>query len=137
MRPYIVQKIYDESEEITIQPEAIGRVVSEETAQEVQGMMEVVVREGEAKWWFDQVKMYSIAGKTGTAQIPYKDKAGYYDDKTNVTFVGFSPVHDAKMIMIVRLEEPKTDTFSASTAVPAWIDIYKEIVLDLGIAPES
>ena len=53
-----------------------------------------------------------------------------------MTFVGFSPVHDPKMIMIVRLEEPKTHTLSAYTVVPVWIDIYKNIVLDLGIAPE-
>ena len=97
--------------------------------------MEGVVREGEAKWWFEQVSEYSIAGKTGTAQIPYKDRYGYQEDKTNVTFVGFSPVHDPTMIMIVRLEEPTSHTLSAYTVVPVWIDIYKNIALDLGIAP--
>ena len=136
MRPYIAQKIYDDEEEILIEPEAIERVVSEETARNVQDMMVSVVREGDASYWFQELSQYDIAGKTGTAQIPYKDRYGYHEDRTNVTFVGFSPVHDAKMIMIVRLEEPKTNTLSAYTVVPVWVDIYEDIALDLGIAPK-
>ncbi|MDD3661882.1 MAG: penicillin-binding protein 2 [Candidatus Dojkabacteria bacterium] len=135
MRPYIVDKIYDDTEVIDIEPEPIGRVISEETAHDVQEMMQEVVRDGDPKWWFDQIPNYSIAGKTGTAQIPYEDRYGYYDDRTNVTFVGFSPVHDAQMIMIVRLEEPKTNTLSAYTVVPVWIEIFKAVSLDLGIVP--
>lgn len=135
MRPYIVDEIYDDSERIDIVPEAVERVISEETARQMQDMMETVVLDGEAKSWFKQLSQYSIAGKTGTAQIPYKDRAGYQEDKSNVTFVGYSPVHDAQMLMIVRLEEPQDNTLSAYTVVPVWIDIYKNIVLDLGISP--
>jgi cell division protein FtsI/penicillin-binding protein 2 len=136
MRPYIVDRIFDESEEIDIEPEVLSRVVSVKTAQEMQDMMEVVVREGEAKSWFKRISQYSVAGKTGTAEIPYKDKYGYQTDKTNVTFVGFSPVHNAKMVMIVRLEEPGVNTLSAYTVVPVWIEIFENIALDLGIAPQ-
>lgn len=135
MRPYIVDKIYDDSEIIDMRPEVIDEVVSAKTAREVQKMMEDVVKEGEAKAWFKRLSNYSIAGKTGTAEIPYKDRYGYQEDKTNVTFVGFSPVHNAKMIMIVRLEEPKNQTLSAYTVVPVWIEIFENITLDLGIAP--
>lgn len=137
MRPYIVDKIYDESEVLDIEPEVAERVVSEKTAVQMQDMMEVVVKEGDPKYWFSQsLSQYSIAGKTGTAEIPFKDRYGYQTDKTNVTFVGFSPVHDAKMVMIVRLEEPGKNTLSAYTVVPVWIDIYKNIALDLGLAPQ-
>ncbi len=136
MRPYIVQKLYDDSEEIVIEPEVEERVISEETAHEVQGMLEAVVREGEAKWWFDKLSAYSIAGKTGTAQIPLPDRYGYYEDKTNVTFVGFSPIHDAEMVMLVRLEEPQTNTLSAYTVVPAWVDMYEYIRVEVGLVPE-
>jgi cell division protein FtsI/penicillin-binding protein 2 len=136
MRPYIVSEIYDDDERIIIDPEPMGRVISVENARDVQDMMEQVVLDGEAKYWFQKVSDYGIAGKTGTAEIPYEDRIGYYEDRTNVTFVGFSPVHDAKMIMIVRLEEPGSNTLSAYTVVPVWIDIYEKIALDLGIAPK-
>lgn len=135
MRPYIVKRLYDEEETIEIEPEIASKPISSETAEEVQVMMEAVVREGESKWWFQELDEYSIAGKTGTAQIPLPDRYGYYEDKTNVTFVGFSPIHDAEMIMLVRLEEPQTNTLSAYTVVPAWVEIYKNIAMELGIAP--
>jgi len=137
MRPYIVSKLYDDNEVIEIEPEVVSRPVSAEVAWNVQEMMEVVVREGEARNFFRKyLPAYSVAGKTGTAQIPLEDKYGYYEDRTNVTFVGFSPVHGAKMVMVVRLEEPQSNEYAASTAVPVWIDIYKNIVMELGIAPE-
>jgi cell division protein FtsI/penicillin-binding protein 2 len=136
MRPYIVKKLYDDEEEIIIEPEVISEPLSEEVAYQLQDMMEVVVEEGEAWKFFDKyLPKYSVGGKTGTAQVPLEDEVGYYEDRTNTTFVGFSPVHDAKMIMLVRLEEPQTNEFAASTAVPLWIDIYKNIALELGIPP--
>lgn len=137
MRPYIVSKLYDDSETIEIEPEVISQPISSEVARSVQDMMEVVVKEGEAHRFFSKyLPGYSIAGKTGTAQIPFEDKYGYYEDRTNVTFVGFSPVHGAQMVMVVRMEEPQSNEYAASTAVPVWIDIYKNIVMELGIAPE-
>jgi cell division protein FtsI/penicillin-binding protein 2 len=136
MRPYVVEKLYDDEETITISPEIASVPISEKTAKEVQEMMRTVVTDGEAKWWFNEVSNYSIAGKTGTAEIPKPNSPGYYEDKTNVTFIGFSPVRDSKMIMIVRLEEPKSHTLSAYTVVPVWVDMFKAISLELGIAPE-
>lgn len=137
MRPYIVSKLYDDEETITIEPESFGQIVSEETAYEVQDMMSNVVTNGEAKYWFTPINNYEIAGKTGTAQIPLPDAYGYYEDKTNVTFVGFTPIHGAKMIMLVRLEEPTTNTLSAYTVVPAWVDMFQNVVVELGIAPKD
>jgi cell division protein FtsI/penicillin-binding protein 2 len=138
MRPHIVKKLYDDEEEIKIEPEVINEPLSKDVANQVQDMMEIVVQEGEAwKFFAKRLPKYSVAGKTGTAQVPLENEVGYYEDRTNTTFVGFSPVHDAKMIMTVRLEEPQTDEFAASTAVPLWIDIYKNVALELGIAPEE
>ncbi|MFH1547268.1 MAG: penicillin-binding protein 2 [bacterium] len=135
MRPYIVRKLYDDDETIEIKPEVASNPISEETAKEVQEMMRTVVTDGEAKWWFNVVSKYSIAGKTGTSQIPRLDGPGYYEDRSNVTFVGFSPQNDAQMIMLVRLEEPKSHTLSAYTVVPVWIEMFQAVALELGIAP--
>jgi cell division protein FtsI/penicillin-binding protein 2 len=138
MRPHVVKKLYDDEEEIVIEPEAISEPLSEDVAYEVQDMMETVVEEGEAWKFFDKyLPGYEVAGKTGTAQVPLEDEVGYYEDRTNTTFVGFAPVHEAKMIMIVRLEEPQTNEFAASTAVPLWIEIFKNVSMELGIAPEA
>jgi cell division protein FtsI/penicillin-binding protein 2 len=135
MRPQIIAEVQEENDVLEIKPQIISQPISSNTASLVAKMMEGVVRSGEPKVEFNTLlPNYSIAGKTGTAQIPRKDGPGYYTDRTNGTFVGFSPVKEAKMIMLVRMEEPKNSSFAVSTAVPVWIDIYKAIADDLEIA---
>jgi len=134
MKPYLVSEVIDEMETIIYEPQVLNNPVSAETAYKVRQMMRNVVRSGEANWWFNNyLSDYDIGGKTGTAQIPKEDEAGYYDNRTNTTFVGFAPVEDPHMVMIVRIEEPKTSTYSSDTVVPVWIDIFREVAPDLDI----
>ncbi len=135
MRPYLISEVKEAEEVIDIKPQVIATPISAKTAKIVSKNMENVVRKGEPRSVFNSLLPdYSIAGKTGTAQIPKKDGPGYYDDRVNATFVGFSPVQEAKMVMLVRIEEPKTSAFAVTTAVPVWIEIYKAIADDLEIA---
>ena len=135
MKPYIISEIIENDNSVTkYQPQLMAKPISEKTAKTVSKLMEGVVRKGESRSKFNRdLPNYSLAGKTGTAQIPKLDGPGYYDNRTNTTFVGFSPVENAKMSMIVRLEEPGLDTYSFSTVVPVWIDIFKAIADDLEI----
>lgn len=137
MKPYVIAKIGDKEGETIYEPQILEEIVSKEVAEDVRWMMEAVVRKGDGSYFFNrELPGYSIAGKTGTAQIPRTDGVGYYDDRTNATFVGLAPIADPKMIMLVKLEEPKTDTYAATTAVPTWIEIFKAVADDLEI-PES
>jgi cell division protein FtsI/penicillin-binding protein 2 len=69
MKPYIVKKIITEDgREITIQPEEKRQVIKESTAKTMTWVMVNAVENGEAKW--TKLPHYSVAGKTGTAQIP-------------------------------------------------------------------
>ena len=135
MRPYIIAEINNDDETITYDPQVLTEPISAETAAKVIDMMKVVVQEGDPKYHFAELnKEYSIAGcKTGSAQIPKENAAGYEEDKTNTTFVAFAPAEDAEMIMIVRLEEPSSSPYSATTAVPLWKDIFEAIADDLEI----
>lgn len=134
MRPYIISQISDDDETITFEPQVLSEPISAETAQKVTQMMKYVAQEGDPKYYFTELnKHYSIAGKTGSAQIPKTDGPGYEEDKTNTTFVGFVPAEDAEMIMLIRLEEPKTSPYAALTAVPLWKDIFEAVADDLEI----
>jgi len=134
MRPYIISEISDDDETIKFDPQVLSQPISVETAQKVAQMMKYVVQEGDPKYFFTELnKKYSIAGKTGSSQIPKLDGPGYEEDKTNTTFVGFAPTEDAKMIMLIRLEEPKSSPYAALTAVPLWKDIFEAIADDLEI----
>ncbi|MCA9375306.1 penicillin-binding protein 2 [Candidatus Dojkabacteria bacterium] len=134
MQPYIIESVSDDDEVIKYKPRVLSEPISEKVANSVADMMRSVVRKGDPKWIFNRyLEDYDIAGKTGTAQVPKPDEPGYYDDRTNATFIGFAPVDNPRMIMLVRLEEPGIDIYSATTAAPVWVNIFLQIADDLEI----
>lgn len=131
--PHLVHKIKmgDAEENITI--ESGRQIISRETAAKVTEMMVQAVKNGEAKWAVPQG--FTIAGKTGTAQIPVE---GHYDDeKTIASFVGFAPPRDPKFLMLITLREPESSPWASETAAPLWFDIAKDIFPYLGIQPNN
>ncbi len=133
VRPQVVDKLLGESWEEDIKPEIGERVISEETAKEITAMMVLAAKEGEAKW--THLKGFSVAGKTGTAQIPI---AGHYDEeKTIASFIGFAPSVNPKFIMLVTLREPQTSPWASETAAPLWYSIARELFPYFSIQPES
>lgn len=132
MRPYIVKEIREGNKVINIKPHPVGQVIKPETAIIITDMLTKAVEGGESKFY--NIKNYTIAGKTGTAQIPEEGK--YLKNKTNATFIGFLP-KDLRFIMLVRLEKPTASVYAAETAVPLWMDITRELVAYYGIPPDK
>lgn len=138
MRPYIIESISDEKETINFEPQILSQPISKETADTVAEMMTHVIEDGGInQLYIDQLKDYYIAGKTGTAQVAKKDDVGYEEDKTITTFIGFAPANNAKMIMLIRLEEPKNNPYASNTVVPLWTEIFLNIVNDLEISKRN
>ena len=138
MRPYIISEISDEKEDIKFKPQVLSQPISKEVADSVAEMMSHVIEDGGInEREIELLKNYYIAGKTGTAQIAKKDGPGYEENKTITTFVGFAPADDAKMIMLVRLEEPKNSPYASPTVVPLWTEIFLGIVNDLEISKRN
>jgi cell division protein FtsI/penicillin-binding protein 2 len=109
------------------------RIISKEAADDVTQMMVEAAKNGESKW--TSLKGFSVAGKTGTAQIPI---AGHYDaEKTIASFVGFAPANNPKFIMLVTLKEPQSSQWASETAAPLWYDIAKDLFNYFGIQPEN
>lgn len=114
-----------------IQPVVGKKVISPEASMEITQMMIAAAQYGEAKW--TALKGFSVAGKTGTAQIPI---AGHYDpSKTNASFVGFAPANDPKFVMLVILKEPATSPWASETAAPLWYKIAQTLFLYFGVQP--
>lgn len=139
-QPRLVDKIYDyrgiQPVEIDLEPKLTDTIISEKTSETVRLMLQQVVTGGEFKWFVQQAGMdaYAIGGKTGTAQIPVN---GHYDpSKTNTTFVGFAPVDTPKFVMLMKLSQPSTSTYSADTVVPMWMETAAELVNYFKIPPQ-
>ena len=109
------------------------RVISKDTAEKMTKIMVQAARHGEAQWI--NLKGFSVAGKTGTAQIPI---SGHYDaEKTIASFVGFAPANNPKFIMLVTLKEPQSSEWASETAAPLWYSIAKDLFIIFGIQPDN
>lgn len=134
MQPRIIEKVIDQQteKEITIEPQEVRRVISAKTAQTVTEMMVNAAQHGEAQWIYSDT--HTIAGKTGTSQIPVK--GGYKPDATIASFIGFAPAENPKFIMLVKIIEPQSSPWAAETAAPLWYRIATKLFLLLNVPPD-
>lgn len=132
--PYIVDKIErQDGKEDRPRPASGAQAIEPKTASALSGMLVDVVENGHGKR--AAVKGYFIAGKTGTAQVAYKDRAGYDPNQNIGSFIGFGPVDNPEFLMLVRIDNPRDVKFAESTAAPAFGEIAQFILNYLQIAP--
>lgn len=134
MRPFVVEKVVwpDGKEEIT-QPETVREVISPETSKDLTRMLVSVVENGYGKP--ARVSGYSIAGKTGTAQIPDPEKGGY-SDETIHSFIGFAPAFNPEFVILIKIDKPKGIRFASDSVSPVFKKLAKYLFDYLEIAPE-
>ena len=69
-----------------------------------------------------QKSAYTVAGKTGTAQIPTEGEDSYVEGAYMASFVGFAPASNPTLSMIVVLDRP-TPIFGGTVAAPVFSQI--------------
>ena len=133
LRPHIVgRRVAFDGTVSTWQPVVELQVVSPQTARTVTEMMVRVVEEGVPQ---ARVEGYRIAGKTGTAQIPIP--GGYDREGTIASFVGFGPVPDPQLIILVKLDRPQTSSWASETAARSFQRLADRLFMVLGIPPDG
>jgi cell division protein FtsI (penicillin-binding protein 3) len=110
------------------------RVVSAETARSLRGMLEGVTLNGTAKR--AQLDGYTAAGKTGTAQKIDPVTKAYSQTKYIGSFVGFAPVENPAVVIIVVIDEPMGAYHGGDVAAPVFREIAEQILPDLNVAPD-
>ena len=106
MRPMLVKQLQDSEGNIVqkYEPQAVRRVVSEDTAKQmVEALKTVVSDEGTAP--LARLADYVVAGKTGTAQKVEDGK--YANDRFVVSFIGFFPADNPKICISIVMDSPK------------------------------
>jgi len=95
-RPYLVQRVRSRSGEVIRQtrPETLLLAMSADVAEEISDMMQAVVEEGTGT--AAALSGLSVAGKTGTAEVPNGNMAW---------FIGFAPANDPQVAVAVRVED--------------------------------
>jgi cell division protein FtsI/penicillin-binding protein 2 len=111
------------------------RVVSSAVDRQLKTMLTNVVDEHGATGNAAQIPGYSVAGKTGTAQIP--GPHGYTTGKYVASFVGFVPVKKPRLLILVSVQEPHRAIFGGTVAAPAFRDIAQFDLQYLQIPPDQ
>lgn len=133
IHPRIVSQIIRGQEVATIEPVVERRVISEETARTVTQMMVAAVEVGLDE--SAQLPGYTVAGKTGTAEIPSIE--GYLNNATNVTFIGFLPADAPTVSVLIKLDQPRSGTFASQTAAPVFRRLAERLVTYLEIPTDD
>jgi len=131
MKPHIVEAIADGEKIAPIRPEKVRQVISKATAHEVTALLaEAIPKEAPAA----QVEGYSIAGKTGTAQVP--GHGSYRREASIASFVGYAPPDDPAFVMLVKVDNPRASPWGSKVAAPIFKRIAERLLSILGVPPD-
>jgi cell division protein FtsI/penicillin-binding protein 2 len=127
--PQLVKRV---GEEKVHEPKG-RRVISAKVATEVREMLEGVLGpEGTASEV--SVPGYTLAGKTGTAQVA--ENGGYSKTKYVASFIGFAPAMHPKFLAAVIVDQPEGEIYGGSVAAPAFGEIAAFSLPYLGVPQE-
>jgi cell division protein FtsI/penicillin-binding protein 2 len=130
IRPHIVKEIdYKDGTKTLVKPNPGVRVIQKKTAEEVTGMLIKVVDTAIAKLHPDiRMEHYSIAAKTGTAQIADHVNGGYYSDRYLHSFFGYFPAYSPRYIVFLYQVYPKGAQYASETLTKPFIELSKFLI---------
>ena len=111
------------------------RVFKEETSEEITRMLVKVVdtalRQGTLK-----KEHYTIAAKTGTAQIADISTKGYFDDKFLHSFFGYFPAYNPRFLIFLYTVEPKGVQYASETLTDPFMELTDFLINYYNIPPD-
>ena len=136
VKPHLVKRIDYKIGVSKATPIEMGKqVLKSSTAEEVARMMtysvDHVLSNGSLS-----LPNYSVAAKTGTAQIAKDGGGGYYDDRFIHTFVGFFPSYNPKFIVFLYTVNPKGARFGSETLTHPYMDIVNFLINYYEVPPD-
>ncbi|MFW6193232.1 MAG: peptidoglycan D,D-transpeptidase FtsI family protein, partial [Gemmatimonadota bacterium] len=116
MRPYLLREVRDASGEVVHRgrPEPIRRVVPDGVADTVDDVLSGVVEGGTGSR--AALATLPVAGKTGTARVATGGR--YSEGRYGASFVGYTPIEDPSLVVLIKLDDPQGEYYGGLTAAP-------------------
>ncbi len=135
VKPHLVREVRTPDGTVVFQAKTESRrTLKAETAAAMRGMFEGVTLHGTARK--AQLNGYTAAGKTGTAQKIDPKTRAYSATKFIGSFVGFAPVNNPAVVIIVVIDEPQGSYHGGDIAAPVFREIAEQILPELNIMPD-
>lgn len=137
VQPHVVKEIqYQDGPNTAIeylkidQPQVISQRASEEITRILVSFIDDTLGAGSHK-----KPGYSIAAKTGTAQIPHPN-GGYYDDRNQHSFFGYFPAYDPEFLILISIEHPKGVKYASQTLTDPFFELTDFLIRYYNIPPD-
>ncbi|MEK7142238.1 MAG: penicillin-binding protein 2 [Patescibacteria group bacterium] len=136
MKPHIVkEESFKGLKNHIVQTQEVRRVLKKETAEEITRMLVEVVDKALVGGSY-KMEHYSVAAKTGTAQLVEKGKKTYTEGEFIHTFFGYAPAFDAKFLTFLFVVKPQGAKYASNTLTEPFMDITKFLLNYYEVAPD-
>lgn len=136
IQPHVVKSLnYKLGWSKQIKSDNVPRVISRETSEKMATLLtysyDNVLSNGQYK-----MPNYSIAVKTGTAQVAKSNGRGYEEDKFLHSFVGYFPSHNPKFIVFLYTVNPRGAKYSSETLTAPFSEVVKFLINYYEVPPD-
>ena len=136
IKPHVVKRLdYNLGFSEDIPTVEQGRVLSRTASDEITRMLVEVVDEALLGGTV-ALDRYSIAAKTGTAQIADPDNGGYYDDRYLHSFFGYFPAYEPRFLIFIYTKEPVGARYASHTLTHPFMDSVKFLTSYYEVPPD-
>ncbi len=131
--PHLIKEIkYDDGTSKEMTYATTPTKITPETSGEITRMLVTVMDKGLKV----PIEHFSVAVKTGTAQVANNITGGYYEDRHTHSFMGYFPAYDPKFIIFLYAVNPKGVAYAATTWTEPFLDITKFLLNYYDVAPD-
>ena len=133
--PHLGRALVYPDERVVLEYPAGRRVIKESTSREITRMLVEVVDSSLGNGQY-KLEHYSIAAKTGTAQIPDRVNGGYYGDRNLHSFFGYFPAYDPQFLMLIFVKHPIGAKYASQSVAPAFMETARFLLSYYDVSPD-
>jgi cell division protein FtsI/penicillin-binding protein 2 len=140
VRPRVVAAILNRNGEVVEdrqKTEDLGTVVRADISATMSDILAKVVNEGTGRNC--RLEQWQVLGKTGTGQVPRKDRRGYEPDAYLATFMAGVPARDPEVVCLVQVRKPnkRIAYYGSAVAAPSVRAVLVYVLPYLNIPPDE